>query len=142
MYMYTCTPPHSHTCTHTLTHTLTHVHTHTLTHPRAPSRSDHRMNLFTYRQCSSGRKMVDFVLTQSSAPRSRPQVVQMWQSLLTEGVLDHGETMSHTHTHTHIHTHTHHAYTHTPHTHTTHTHIHSEQRASISRRRSNVLPFQ
>ena len=35
--------------------------------------------------------MVDFVMTQSSAPRTRLQVIQMWQALLTEGVIEHGE---------------------------------------------------
>ena len=37
--------------------------------------------------------MVDFVMTQSSAPRTRLQVIQMWQALLTEGVIEHGECM-------------------------------------------------
>ncbi len=53
--------------------------------------SDNRVNMFTYKQCSSGRKMVDFVTTQSSSPRTRFQVIQMWQALLTEGVIEHGE---------------------------------------------------
>ncbi len=53
--------------------------------------SDHRVNMFMYKQCSSGRKMVDFVMSQSSAPRTRLQVIQMWQALLTEGVIEHGE---------------------------------------------------
>lgn len=48
------------------------------------------MNLHIYRQCCSGSKLVDWVISQSTTPRTRPQVVQMWQALLTEGVLQHG----------------------------------------------------
>lgn len=51
--------------------------------------SDHRVNLYTYRQCCSGHRLVDWVLTQSSVPRTRQHVVQMWQALLAEGILKH-----------------------------------------------------
>ena len=52
--------------------------------------SDHRVNLFTYRRCCSGRKLVDWVVAQSSVSRTRVQVVQIWQALLTEGIIQHG----------------------------------------------------
>ena len=52
---------------------------------------DHKVNLHTYRQCCSGSKLVDWVIQQSTTPRTRPQVVQMWQALLTEDVIQHGQ---------------------------------------------------
>ena len=56
--------------------------------------ADHKVNLFTYRGSCSGRKLVDWVLAQSTTPRTRQQVIQMWQALLAEGVLQHGEPFS------------------------------------------------
>ena len=55
-----------------------------------PSYSDHRVNMYTYKRCCSGRGFVDWVLMQSSTPRTRQQVAQLWQALLLEGVLQHG----------------------------------------------------
>ena len=53
--------------------------------------SDHRVNLHTYKNCCSGRRLVEWTLNQSTSYRTRPQVIQMWQALLSEGILKHGE---------------------------------------------------
>ena len=53
--------------------------------------SDQRVNMYTYRNCCSGRRLVDWVISQSGTTRSRSLVVGMWQALLTEGVLQHGK---------------------------------------------------
>ena len=45
--------------------------------------------MYTYKRCCSGRGLVDWVIAQSSIPRTRLQVTQMWQALLLEGVLQH-----------------------------------------------------
>ena len=47
--------------------------------------------MYTYKKCSSGKSLVDWVINQSAAARSRQQVVAMWQALLTEGIIQHGE---------------------------------------------------
>ena len=47
--------------------------------------------MYTYRRCCSGSKLVDWVIEQSSAQRTRAQAVQIWQALLTKGVIKHGE---------------------------------------------------
>ena len=54
--------------------------------------SDHKVNLYTYKRCCSGKKLVDWVIGQSTVTRSRKQVVDMWQALLVDGVIQHGET--------------------------------------------------
>ena len=53
--------------------------------------TDQRVNMFTYKNCCSGKHLVDWVISQSSTTRSRSLVVGMWQALLTEGVLQHGK---------------------------------------------------
>jgi Rap guanine nucleotide exchange factor 4 len=50
---------------------------------------DHQINLYTYHKCSSGKKLVDWVISQSLVSRSRQQVVSMWQALLCEGIIEH-----------------------------------------------------
>lgn len=52
--------------------------------------SDHKVHVHTYKQCCSGSKLVDWMMAQSTNARTRMQVVQMWQALLTEGVIQHG----------------------------------------------------
>ena len=52
--------------------------------------SDQRVNMFTYKNCCSGRRLVEWVMSQSGTTRSRSLVIGMWQALLTEGVLQHG----------------------------------------------------
>lgn len=44
------------------------------------------------RQCCVGTELVDWQMQQSSCVHSRIQAVGMWQVLLEEGVLNHGET--------------------------------------------------
>ena len=56
-----------------------------------PLISDHRVNLHTYRNCCSGRRLVEWTINQSSTYRPRPQVIQMWQALVSEGILKHGK---------------------------------------------------
>lgn len=51
--------------------------------------SDQRVNMYTYKNCCSGRRLVDWVISQSATTRSRSLVIGMWQALLTEGVLQH-----------------------------------------------------
>lgn len=51
--------------------------------------SDQRVNMFTYKNCCSGRRLVEWVMSQSGTTRSRSLVIGMWQALLTEGVLQH-----------------------------------------------------
>jgi len=53
--------------------------------------SDHKVHLHTYKQCCSGSKLVDWMMKNSTNSRTRVQVVQMWQALLAEGVIQHGE---------------------------------------------------
>lgn len=45
------------------------------------------------RQCCVGTELVDWQMQQSSCIHSRIQAVGMWQVLLEEGVLNHGETL-------------------------------------------------
>ena len=47
-----------------------------------------------YRQCCVGTELVDWQMQQSSCVVSRVQAVGMWQALLEEGVLYHGEAHS------------------------------------------------
>ena len=47
--------------------------------------------MYTYKKCCSGKKLVDWVISQSTAARSRQQVVTMWQALLTERIIQHGK---------------------------------------------------
>ena len=56
---------------------------------------DHKVNLYTYKSCCSGSKLVDWVKAQSSVTRSRKQVIAMWQALLVDGVIKHGTSNSH-----------------------------------------------
>ena len=50
----------------------------------------YQINLFTYKNCSSGGDLVDWVVENSAAPRTRTEVVRMWQALLEERVIHHG----------------------------------------------------
>ena len=59
--------------------------------PPTPSILIFQVNMYTYKKCCSGKKLVDWVLSQSAAARSRQQVIAMWQALLTEGIIQHGE---------------------------------------------------
>ena len=68
-----------------------HMATSTWPHPLS---SDHRVNLHTYKDCCSGYRLVEWTLNQSTSPRPRPQVIQMWQALLSEGILKHGKILS------------------------------------------------
>lgn len=43
------------------------------------------------RQCCVGTELVDWQMQQSSCVHSRIQAVGMWQALLEEGILNHGE---------------------------------------------------
>ena len=52
---------------------------------------DRKYHLRTYRRCMVGTEMVDWLLSLSPAVHSRNQAVGMWQALLEEGVLVHGE---------------------------------------------------
>ena len=52
---------------------------------------DQKVNLYTYKNCCSGKKLVDWVTGQSSVNRSRNQVIAMWQALLVDGVIKHGK---------------------------------------------------
>ncbi|XP_065898969.1 rap guanine nucleotide exchange factor 4-like isoform X3 [Dysidea avara] len=49
----------------------------------------YQINLFTYKNCSSGGDLVDWVVENSAAPRTRTEVVRMWQALLEERVIHH-----------------------------------------------------
>uniref|UniRef100_H3D4R1 Rap guanine nucleotide exchange factor 3 n=1 Tax=Tetraodon nigroviridis TaxID=99883 RepID=H3D4R1_TETNG len=50
---------------------------------------DRKHHLKTYRQCCSGKELVDWLLKQSECLQSRSQVVGMWQVLVDEGILLH-----------------------------------------------------
>uniref|UniRef100_A0A669D7N8 Rap guanine nucleotide exchange factor 4 n=1 Tax=Oreochromis niloticus TaxID=8128 RepID=A0A669D7N8_ORENI len=54
---------------------------------------DRKYHLKTYRRCCVGTELVDWQLQQSSCVHSRVQAVGMWQVLLEEGVLNHGEAL-------------------------------------------------
>jgi Rap guanine nucleotide exchange factor 4 len=51
---------------------------------------DRKFHLRTYRRCMIGTEMVDWLLTFQNV-HSRQQAVGMWQALLEEGVVVHGE---------------------------------------------------
>ncbi|XP_056896342.1 rap guanine nucleotide exchange factor 3 isoform X3 [Takifugu flavidus] len=50
---------------------------------------DRKYHLKTYRQCCSGKELVDWLMKQSDCLQSRSQVVGMWQVLVDEGILVH-----------------------------------------------------
>ena len=52
---------------------------------------DRKYHLRTYRRCMVGTEMVDWLIQQSPLVHSRNQAVGMWQALLEEGVIVHGE---------------------------------------------------
>ena len=56
---------------------------------------DRKFHLRTYRRCMVGTEMVDWLLQQSSLVHSRTQAVGMWQALVEEGVVVHGESLTH-----------------------------------------------
>lgn len=47
------------------------------------------------RQCCVGTELVDWLVLQSACVLTRSHAVGMWQALLEEGVLNHGEFRSH-----------------------------------------------
>ena len=52
---------------------------------------DRKFHLRTYRRCMVGSEMTDWLLSQNTLMQTRQQAVGMWQVLLEEGVLVHGE---------------------------------------------------
>lgn len=50
---------------------------------------DRKYHLKTYRQCCSGKELVDWLLKQNECMQSRSQAVGMWQVLVDEGILVH-----------------------------------------------------
>ncbi|XP_062871027.1 rap guanine nucleotide exchange factor 3 [Trichomycterus rosablanca] len=50
---------------------------------------DRKHHLKTYRQCCSGKELVDWLMKLSDCSYSRPQAVGMWQVLVDEGILVH-----------------------------------------------------
>ncbi|KAM3872570.1 rap guanine nucleotide exchange factor 3 [Diretmus argenteus] len=50
---------------------------------------DRKYHLKTYRQCCSGKELVDWLLKQNEGLQSRSQAVGMWQVLVDEGILVH-----------------------------------------------------
>ena len=52
---------------------------------------DRKYHQRTYRRCLVGSEMIDWLMDQSAIVTSRHQAVGMWQALLEEGVVVHGE---------------------------------------------------
>ncbi|XP_035238655.1 rap guanine nucleotide exchange factor 3 isoform X2 [Anguilla anguilla] len=50
---------------------------------------DRKHHLKTYRQCSTGKELVDWLMTLNDSLQSRSQAVGMWQVLVDEGILVH-----------------------------------------------------
>uniref|UniRef100_A0A7N5ZVL9 Rap guanine nucleotide exchange factor (GEF) 3 n=1 Tax=Anabas testudineus TaxID=64144 RepID=A0A7N5ZVL9_ANATE len=50
---------------------------------------DRKHHLKTYRQCCSGKELVDWLMKQNDCLQSRSQAVGMWQVLVDEGILVH-----------------------------------------------------
>ncbi|XP_061695621.1 rap guanine nucleotide exchange factor 3 isoform X2 [Syngnathoides biaculeatus] len=50
---------------------------------------DRKYHLKTYRQCCSGKELVDWLMGQNEGLQSRSQAVGMWQVLVDEGILVH-----------------------------------------------------
>uniref|UniRef100_A0A673CP94 Rap guanine nucleotide exchange factor (GEF) 3 n=1 Tax=Sphaeramia orbicularis TaxID=375764 RepID=A0A673CP94_9TELE len=50
---------------------------------------DRKHHLKTYRQCCSGKELVDWLMKQNECLQSRSQAVGMWQVLVDEGILVH-----------------------------------------------------
>lgn len=50
---------------------------------------DRKHHLKTYRQCCSGKELVDWLMKQNECMQSRSQAVGMWQVLVEEGILTH-----------------------------------------------------
>uniref|UniRef100_A0A667YFF3 Rap guanine nucleotide exchange factor 3 n=1 Tax=Myripristis murdjan TaxID=586833 RepID=A0A667YFF3_9TELE len=50
---------------------------------------DRKYHLKTYRQCCSGKELVDWLMKQNEGLQSRSQAVGMWQVLVDEGILVH-----------------------------------------------------
>ncbi|XP_029974015.1 rap guanine nucleotide exchange factor 3 isoform X2 [Salarias fasciatus] len=50
---------------------------------------DRKYHLKTYRQCCSGKELVDWLMRQNEGLQSRSQAVGMWQVLVDEGILAH-----------------------------------------------------
>jgi hypothetical protein len=51
---------------------------------------DHKSSNGVYRRCVSGRKLVDWIMALSPSIHTRQQAAGMWQALLEEGVIYHG----------------------------------------------------
>lgn len=58
---------------------------------------DRKFHLRTYRRCMVGSEMTDWLLSQNTLVQTRQQGVGMWQVLLEEGVLVHGNLDFHLH---------------------------------------------
>nr|CAD7453221.1 unnamed protein product [Timema tahoe] len=52
---------------------------------------DHKSSGRVHRRCATGVELVDWLLVVSSSVHSRQQAVGMWQALVEEGVLTHGQ---------------------------------------------------
>jgi len=51
---------------------------------------DHKSANYVYRRCASGRELVDWIMSLSPSIHTRHQAIGMWQALLEEGVISHG----------------------------------------------------
>jgi len=51
---------------------------------------DHKSANCVYRRCASGRELVDWIMSLSPSIHTRHQAIGMWQALLEEGVISHG----------------------------------------------------
>jgi hypothetical protein len=58
---------------------------------------DHKSANCVYRRCASGRELVDWIMSLSPSIHTRHQAIGMWQALLEEGVISHGNLGSMAH---------------------------------------------
>uniref|UniRef100_A0A7N8XCY9 Rap guanine nucleotide exchange factor (GEF) 3 n=1 Tax=Mastacembelus armatus TaxID=205130 RepID=A0A7N8XCY9_9TELE len=84
-------PTHTHTHTHTQTHTTLYSNAHRNLCRNPGLIRDRKYHLKTYRQCCSGKELVDWLMKQNGCLQSRSQAVGMWQVLVDEGILVHGK---------------------------------------------------
>ena len=52
---------------------------------------DRKHRLHTFRRCMVGTEMVDWLLQLSAGVRSRQQAAAVWQVMLEQGLISHGE---------------------------------------------------
>jgi len=55
---------------------------------------DHKSANCVYRRSASGRELVDWIMSLSPSIHTRHQAIGMWQALLEEGVISHGNLAS------------------------------------------------